>query len=134
MKKYILFIGLIIAYASCSDSNISVVSEDLVGEWRSENTMINSKPASEYLNGSTFYSSILGLRETGFYFFNYSSGNWSLEGNILHLENRGDFEIVYYADSLMTLRIELSASELYWPLEGIEANESIVLQEDYRRH
>lgn len=132
MIRYFTLLLLTLSFCACQDDIVAVESSDLIGEWRSENSMINDRPASEFL-GTSYYSSILGLKETGFYFLNYSSGNWTLEENILNLDNRGAHEIISFSDSIMTIRVELTAGELYWALNGIDADETIVLQEDYRR-
>ena len=133
MRNIIILLALCLGSFSCSNPEIILLEEDLLGIWRSENTRINGLPASHFLQGNDFYSSILGLKEDNFYFLDYSSGNWYIEDNELHLSNRGVFEIENFRDSIMTLKVEIEASQLYWALEGIDQDDFITLQEDFRK-
>ena len=133
MRNIIVLFALCFGSFSCSNPEIVLQEEDLLGIWRSENTSINGLPASHYLDGNTFYSSILGLKEDNFYFLNYSSGNWYIKGDILQLSNRGEHKIVSFTDSILTLKVEIEAGQLYWALEGINQDDIITLQEDFIR-
>ena len=133
MKKYTLLLVFALIQLSCSDKTVDLKPTDILGEWHTENAFINGSPASDFLDGGKLYSSILGLQKDDFYFLNYNSGSWSLDRNILTLSNKGKFEIISYNDSLMTMKRELLAIELFTQLYEIPDNETITLIEDYRR-
>ena len=79
------------------------------------------------------YPKILVLREANFYSLDYTSGNWSIEGDNFVLSNRGNFKIVSFSDSLFTVEGEMLAGYLYRKLNGIAEDEMITLRQDYRR-
>ena len=132
MRTILLLCGLF--FLACSDE-AHIQQSDIVGEWRSENAFINDVPASELLeNGIGLYSSILGFRADGTYYLNYNSGTWQLEENIISLSNAYEYEVIDFKDSIMTLETIIPANSLYWKLDGIDADENIVLKEDYRKY
>ena len=135
MRKslYILLLSAL-SIGSCSESVLTLEEIDLIGEWRSSpNTFINEMPASDFLNGGQLYSSILGLQEENFYFLDYSSGQWSINGDELTLSQRGKFKILDFQDDRFLLEGEILASQLYWNLEGISDNERITIKQEYLR-
>jgi len=133
MKQLLSFLFLVTCICACSDPNLELEEADLIGVWRSENSYINNTPASEFINGSKLYSTILGLKKDNFYFLNYSSGDWSINEDKLNLSNQGTYTITSYTDSIFTMEGEVFAGQLYWNLEGIPEDEIILFREDYRR-
>ncbi len=128
LNIFLLFLSIIIN--SCTKTSVIIEESELIGEWRSENTCINDIPASLFLNGNEFYSSILGLREENFYRLNYNSGEWILIDDKLALSNQGKFTITSCTNSIFTIKSEILAAQLYWNPERIPNGEAIAFGED----
>jgi hypothetical protein len=111
-----------------------ITEAELIGEWRSSNTFINGKPIEDYMEQYYSIWNLMGLKDDGRYYFNYNSGEWKLENNKILLENERDFKIIEYKDGVLTLEAEIFASQTYLVLDGIESDELVTIQEDFRKH
>lgn len=136
--KTALLFSLMITTFGCTHNEIQdqiiVTESQLIGEWRSSNTLINGKPIQDYQVGYTFeVSNIFGLKADGVYYFNYNSGDWKLENNTILLENERDLKILKFENGVLTLEAEIFESQTFVDLEGIESNEKVTIQEDFRK-
>ena len=133
----VFMFGILMMAISCSsddkEEQILATEAQLIGEWRSSNTLINGAPLEDFTGTVFNVSNIFGMKEDGNYYFNYNSGGWSLEGNTIILENERNLKILKFDDDLMTLEAEVFANQTFFELEGIEENEKVTIQEDFRR-
>lgn len=137
LLKFVFIFGMSILAFSCSpdemEEQIIVTEAQLIGEWRSSNTLINGVPIADFTGTPYISANIFGIKEDGNYYFNYNSGGWNIEGNTIILENERNLKILKFNDDVMTLEAEIFESQTFFDLEGIEANEKVIIQEDFHK-
>lgn len=132
----VLLLMMILA-GSCQKEEEMTHLEDLYGDWRLTDIEINGQPAVNF--GPFIPQSLLGLRETGRFYFDYNSGTWEVRGNELRLW-RGDdgpifrdYTIVHSSPDSLVLSGFLTESAFYTDFAQFDDNEPFVAKSYFSR-
>ncbi|MEL6657831.1 MAG: hypothetical protein AAFY48_23225 [Bacteroidota bacterium] len=100
----------------------------LYGDWRLKQLEINGRPSTNYTPLTIF--GLLGLQETGRFYYDYNGGTWTLEGNLIKLQY-GDsgpifreYKVVYSSKDSLVLNAYQTEEDFYRDFPQFDSDET----------
>ncbi len=142
MYSFVLFF-LLLGFTSCQKEEAideAIAPEALIGNWETHEIIVNGDPNSEtstWLTNNKYWSMSI-QEENQFYYRNYISGTWSVEGRQLVFTNEWSpsqrFTILDISETSLTLQIQLTEGEYCCGFDEFESDEVLTIVEYFVRN
>lgn len=139
--NFFLMVLLLAATVACDphEEVANVKSEQIVGDWSSEEIQFNGRPSSEIFHGGLDYSIYLGIRNDNTFVRNYEWGSWNLKNNTVRMINTFDntlfreCKIIELSKNSLVLCFDVTEAEYHFDFDDFDPDEKITITERYKR-